>query len=256
MTNRRQLEEQLVQARADREDIELQLDAGELSEADAAELAAQYEAEAARLNDLLTLDPEPASDAPAGPSARVWWLTAATVVALAAIGYFVTQSITDRPEGGFATGNIETGRDLESVSNEEMEATVAQFPDIVDMRAALALRYFEAGDFSAASGHYLEILDRDPDHPEALANLGWITFVSDGGPEADAAAENLLNRSLQALPGNPDALFFLANLKLEKGNGVEARVLLEDLLATGAISDEDRSLIDELLAEADRRSSQ
>ena len=137
-----------------------------------------------------------------------------------------------------------------------MEATVAQFPDILAMRAALARRYFEQGDFSAATTHYLEILDRDPNHPEALANLGWITFVSNGGEEADTAAENLLERSLQALPGNPDALFFLANLQLDKGNGVEARSLLEELLATGAVNDDDRPLIDDLLAQADRLASQ
>ncbi len=251
MTARGRLLEQLSQARSDLIDVREQRTAGELSAADASRLIRQYEAEQERLTDALaTLEESPQTTPRI--QARTWLLTAATLVALVAIGFFVTRSITDRPEGGFVTGNLETGRDLDTVSNEEMEATIAQFPDIIGMRAALARRYFESGDFPAATGHYLEILDRNPNHPEALANLGWITFTSNGGPEADAAAENLLLRSLDALPGNPDALFFLANIRLTEGNGPAATELLTQLLVTGAVREEDRPLIDDLLAEAER----
>ncbi|MBT8201460.1 MAG: tetratricopeptide repeat protein [Acidimicrobiia bacterium] len=251
MIGRERLSEQLAQATRDLDDVTDQLAKGELADEDAAKLIVQYEAEKQRLEKALATIDESANETP-GFSPRVWWLTATTIVALVAIGFLVTQSITDRPEGGFVTGNLETGRDLDTVSNEEMEATIAQFPDIIGMRAALARRYFESGDFPAATGHYLEILDRDPNHPEALANLGWITFTSNGGPEADTAAENLLKRSLDALPGNPDALFFLANIRLSEGDGLAAGELLNQLLATGAVGEQDRPLIDELLAEAER----
>lgn len=251
VNGRERLVEQLAQATRDLDDVTDQLANGDLVDEDGAKLIVQYQAEKERLEQALATIEGSSTGAP-GLSPRVWWLTGITIVALVAIGFLVTRSITDRPEGGFVTGNLETGRDLDTVSNEEMEATIAQFPDIIGMRAALARRYFESGDFPAATGHYLEILDRNPNHPEALANLGWITFTSNGGPEADAAAENLLKRSLDALPGNPDALFFLANIRLAEGNGNAARELLDQLLATGAVGEQDRPLIEELLAEADR----
>lgn len=254
MSIRQQLEEELEQAARDLADVARQREAGELSEADAVRLSEQYRSEHERVSgELAGLADEPP---PAKIGTRTWWLAGLTVLALAVVGFFVTQSIDDRPAGGFVSGNLETGRDLDSVSNEEMEATIEQFPDIIGMRAALARRYFEAGDFSSATRHYLEILDRDPNHPEALANLGWMTFTSDGGPEADAAAVNLLERSLQALPGNPDALFFLANIRLTEGDGEAAAALLNDLLQTGVVGEDDRPLIDELLSEADRMATQ
>jgi cytochrome c-type biogenesis protein CcmH len=157
--------------------------------------------------------------APPGRSRRRFLAGAlAGLVALAATAFGVTRALVPRPAGGYVTG-IEAaqasqapagGRDLSKVSDAELEAVVATNPEVLEMRLALAHRYFDRRDYRKALEHYKVVLDREPD-PEALAHLGWITYVT--LQRADLAAE-LLERSLERRPGDPEALWFLGTVQL------------------------------------------
>ncbi len=67
--------------------------------------------------------------------------------------------------------------DPDSVSSEQLEAVVAQNPDINAMRMALADRYFEEENYGKALDHYLTIAENNPTPAEegrALTRIGWM----------------------------------------------------------------------------------
>jgi len=225
MSTRQRLDEQVAQAQVDLAEVNEQLAAGELDEATAARLRHRYEQEIEQAGQAVA-QAEPA----APPRSRRRMVVGGTVMAAAIVAIVVIsiQAIDDREPGQFATGNIE-GRDLADVSTTEMESVVADFPNVVDMRLALARRYFDAGDLSQALPHYLTILEQEPANPEANANLGWMTFLSDPGQSATAAA--FVERALTAAPGYAQATFYLANIRLYGLDDAEgARPLIDELM--------------------------
>ncbi len=238
MSRLQRLEEQIEQVDADLAAVDSDEAAGDLDAATAEELRATYRSERMRL--ARELDTA-AADQDIGPNRRrVAWGVGVSVAALVAVGWFMSTVIDDRAPGELATGGIagevaSGGVDLASVSNEEMEAVIAENPDIVGMRAALARRYFSEGEFSAALGHYLIVLEQDPGNAEALANVGWMSYLSD---EAELA-EAYVTRALDAAPGYPEALWYLANIRLfgvaDPQGAVEP---LEQLLAVDGLPDE------------------
>ncbi|HKX76628.1 MAG TPA: cytochrome c-type biogenesis protein CcmH [Acidimicrobiia bacterium] len=126
-------------------------------------------------------------------------LIAASAVALATVGQF-RQARVDPP----------AAIDPDTVSNETLEAVIAanlDDPAILGMRLALANRYFEEGDYLAAFPHYEAIIEGDPTALQAGAaftRLGWMVY--DGNGEVEIALD-LLDRALEAVPGDPFALY-------------------------------------------------
>jgi tetratricopeptide (TPR) repeat protein len=172
---------------------------------------------------------------------------AVLVTGVGAVTYGVVQSAepSGAAEGVVAEALTADGRDLSTVTNEELEAVVAANPDIVGMRLALARRYFEAGELSAALGHYLEVVDRQP-HPEALANLGWITFLASDEYEVAARYEEV---ALELSPDWTPAYWYLANIRFSGlGDAAGAAEALRELLAREGVPDEIRSNAENLLA--------
>ena len=177
------------------------------------------------------------------------------VVALAVTAFGVTRALVPRPAGGYVTG-IEAaqasqapagGRDLSKVSDAELEAVVAANPAVLDMRLALAHRYFDRRDYRKALEHYKAVLDRQP-HPEALAHVGWITYVL--LERADLAAR-VLERSLERQPGNPEALWFLGNVQLDGLKDAKAAAAtLTRLRGLPGLAGADRRQVDGLLRKA------
>jgi tetratricopeptide (TPR) repeat protein len=231
--------------------LEDQVTKGEIDPADAARLRARYEADAA--DAMRDLDALVDSGPGKGRSRRRILVGAAVFIAVAvAITVALVNAVEPRPEGGFVTGGIAAevapggGVDLSSVTNEEMEAVVAANPDVVPMRLALARRYVEEGDFSAALRHYLYVLERE-DNAEALMYVGWMTHAS--GDSATGAA--LLERSLQFAPNDVQAQWFLANVYLDGLGDPDAAIpLLESVIASGVAPDEVVAAAESLLAEA------
>ncbi len=243
------LQEQIAVARADLAAIDVQLAAGEIDGATRERLAEGYRADiAAAEAAMLALRPEAA-----GRSRRrmvVGTLAFATGAAIVVAGVVV--ALEPRPEGGFATGGIVTGaaddapRDLAAVTNDEMEAVVAANPEVTGMRMALARRYLDDGELSKALDHLLVVLEQQPT-AEALAYVGWITYL---GGEPDLGVR-YLERSLDADPDRPEALWFLALAQLETGaDPAGTVVLLERLLDNPDLRGDEREMVAQTLEQA------
>ena len=117
-----------------------------------------------------------------------------------------------------------------------MEQVIAANPDVIGMRLALARRYFEAAEFSKALDHYFEILDREQ-NPEALANVGWMTYLS-GEP---SIALGYLAASLARQPDYLPAKWFISNVLVDLDRPLEAEPYLIELIASPDTPDEVKS---------------
>jgi tetratricopeptide (TPR) repeat protein len=231
-------QEQIELVNEDLEDLDRQVAAGDLDDATAEGLRTKYVAELDRLMDERERDPVPdygsgatvLPDSETRPSpvkagrvsGRALAGTAIVAVAIAVIGVFAVNSLTGPSTAGTegVASDVIVGDgpiDLSNVSNEEMESVVAENPGVVGMRLALARRYFEAGEFDRALDHYMVILEAEQ-HPEALANVGWMTYIS-GRPDV---ALGYVEASLQRQPGSLTAIWFLGNIQFTLGNEVAA----------------------------------
>jgi tetratricopeptide (TPR) repeat protein len=170
-------------------------------------------------------------------------------LAVLGIGLFAVWSLEDRSPNGVegVAGDIVDGTggvDLSSITDEQMEEVVAQNPDVIGMRLALARRYFEAGEFDKALDHYFAILDREQ-NAEALANVGWMTYLS-GRPDI---AVGYLEAALQRRPDYLPAKWFLANVYVTLGRSDDARVLLVELAASDDVPKEIKDGVGQLLTQ-------
>jgi tetratricopeptide (TPR) repeat protein len=251
-----ELVEQRDQAVRDLAELEGQLAAGEIEPGTAEELRRRYEADAAAalraLRRAAAESPPGATDQRGRPARRRLATAGVLTVAVgAAAAVALPTFLADRPEGGYVTGNevaagnAPDGRDLAEVTTEEMEAVVAQNPDVVPMRRRLAHRYLDAGEFKPAVEHYLAVLERGPD-VEAMSHLGWIV-ASDG--RVDLGVE-LLERARELAPDDAESMWFLANIRLYlQGDAVAAIDLLEALVGRDDLGDR-REQVEEALADA------
>ncbi len=239
------------------DEVDQQVADGDLDADTAAEIKRRYEAELAALEASLEAAEQAGDDGAVdgdgkGLAARrlngraiagiALVVTAMTVVAVFAVQSINSQRITgaDGIVGDIVRGEAQI--DLENVSNEEMEAVVAANPDIVPMRLALARRYFEAGEFDKALDHYFEVLNREQ-HPEALANIGWMTYLS-GRPDI---AVSYVEAALDRQPDYLAAEWFLGNIYVALGRNDEAVIMLTTVIASDAIPDDVRTAAVDLL---------
>lgn len=175
---------------------------------------------------------------------------AIVAVAFVGIGLFAAASLTPRtdtdPNGG--------ATDLDSVSNEAMEAVIAtngDHPEINGMRLALADRYFRESDFRSALPHYMAVLGQDPTPLEdslARGRVGWMFFQSGG--EAEVAYE-YLTESVSLNPSYREGQLYLAMVLLYGlERPAEALPILDELSSLPDLSPELRSLVDSARSEA------
>lgn len=247
------LDDQLAQVERDLSEIDGQVAAGELDLETAERLRATYRGEADGLRaQLASQGSHDGGSKPQGGrvSRRVVGIT---VFGLAAVAILILAavSLTARPAGGSATGGVAADvlngeqPDLDAITNEEMEAVVAANPEVIPMRLALARRYFDAGEFTPALDHYMIILDTEQ-NPEALANVGWMTYLS-GRPDV---AATFVEESLARDPSYLPAIWFLANIRFEGlDDPVGAREPLEQLIAADDVPDDVRGAAEAMLEE-------
>ncbi|MDA3644077.1 tetratricopeptide repeat protein [Saccharopolyspora indica] len=213
-----ELEQRRDEALADLIDLERQVEEGEIPRQVGERLRADYERRAAAALNALE-SPRPEKARPVRRSRTVPALYAlAAVVAVTAAVLVLPNFVGARPENGFVTGNEAVApppsappRDLSTVTDEEMEAVIAQNPDVVGMRLALAKRYLAVGEHDKASEHLGEALKQQPENPEVRAWSGWLLFQI-GEP---AAAAEYVDRALAIDPGDPWAAWFKANILLD-----------------------------------------
>jgi tetratricopeptide (TPR) repeat protein len=236
--------DQLDQIDRDLAEVAAQVEAGELDADTAARLRSAYERERSAL--LAAHDPD---DQPSGRSPRRMLIGAAIitvgVVAIAWSGLIAVQGDEPAATEGIVTEVAAGGVDLSAVTNEEMEAVIAANPGVIGMRLAVAQRYVEAGEHSKALDHYLAVLDQDPNQPEALAMVGWLTYLA-GEPQL---AEPFVTKALAVAPDYPLALWFQGNILHATGDDAGARAAIEQLL-TYDLAPEVRADAEALLAEA------
>jgi cytochrome c-type biogenesis protein CcmH/NrfG len=255
VTGRRTIETRRDQALADLADVERQQAEGELDEQTAAELMATYRREIDAAEEALAgideTEDEVAQHRTGRSPVRVAIGAVGLLAGFAVAIFAVTQAVEPRAEGGFVTGGQpEPARNLDDVSNAELEVVVAENPEIVPMRLALARRYVEDGDFSQALDHYMTVLEDGP-HPEALAYVGWMTYLS-GEPET---AETFLVRSLEEDPTFELAMWFLANVRVDGLDDPNGALPLLDELEASDLPDDLATAVADLRARAEEASS-
>lgn len=269
-------QEQIELVEDELEDLDRQVEAGDLDTVTAEGLRTKYLAELDRLMDKLGDESdlyrarEPAdataigeqlpredNDVPSGRwQGRLTGRSLAGVtlvaVAIAVIGVFAVNSLSGPSTVGaegiasdVITGG--DGTDLASISNEEMERVVAENPNVVGMRLALARRYFQEGDFENALDHYMVILDADQ-HPEALANVGWMTYLS-GRPDV---ALGYVEAALDRQPNMLTALWFLGNIQSALGNYDAAVAALTVIVESDEIPADIKASAEALIVEMEK----
>jgi tetratricopeptide (TPR) repeat protein len=248
-------QEQIELVTEELEDLDRQVGAGDLDAATAEGLRTKYVAELDQL--MVERGEKPVHEGVSPmkgrrPSARVVTGTAIVAIAIAVIGVFAVNSLTGPSTAGAEgiASDVITGDDqidLSDISNEEMEGVVADNPSVIGMRLALARRYFQEGDFDKALDHYMVILDAEQ-HPEALANVGWMTYLS-GRPDV---ALGYIEAALDRQPDMLTALWFLGNVQSALGNFDAAILALTVIIEADDIPDDVRESARALLLEMEQ----
>lgn len=252
-TERVELEQRLSQVRGDLDDLALQVAAGEVDEEAARHLRAAYRAEMADTESALA--GAAASAAPLPRSRRrVAMGAGVVVVSLALVVAAAGAFLVDRPDNVSGVGDF--AEDPDAMSNETLEAVVAanaDHPRIAGMRLALAERYFDEGNYSAAFPHFLEVASSEQATPiqaaTALSLLGWMAY--DGNAEVDTAL-GLLAEAQRLAPEEPFPRY-LEGVVLWCGRDdvAGATGIFSTILADGVTDPEVRSRVEADLAAAE-----
>lgn len=187
-------------------DLDQERESGELSDDLYQQLVDDYTARAAELL--------PAVNAPTTarrvPSARPRGrrpLAAVTAVAAGVAGIvLLAGALRPRPPGATVTGNTEAAFSGADAERRALEAAVAERPDDLAARLALARALLDAGDAAAAVQQFDEVAARDPSNAEARAYAGWIVHLA-GLPDEGLRR---VDSAIAADPAFPDSYFFRA----------------------------------------------
>ncbi len=183
--------------------------------------------------------------------APVLALAAAFAVIVVVAGF----SLQDKPSPSSGVADL-SAEDLANVSNETMEAVIAENadnPQIDGMRLALAERYYQEGDFQKAFPHYLAVAE-SPDASKnevvtALLRLGWMAWQGNG--EVDAAL-HLFDQALAIDAGSDTVRYLKAQVLWCGSNDPEAAAkLLNEVLADPGLDSDSRTSIEADLADID-----
>ncbi|CAN5809186.1 hypothetical protein BH24ACT6_BH24ACT6_01440 [soil metagenome] len=192
-----ELEEQRRVLMRSLRDLDLEREAGDVDDDDYETLRDDYTVRAADV--LRAIDDQKVSTRglPRRSLRSLALIAAVVLVAAVGAGLLVARSSGQRLPGQVATGGI-TGAD-------EVPAI------LVDARTALG-----AGDLRRAADQYGSVLAVEPNHPEALAYVGWLTALAANETEGQLRAEGLargkerLRQSIAADSDYADPHCFLA----------------------------------------------
>jgi Flp pilus assembly protein TadD len=168
------------------------------------------------------------------------------VVAVLLLGVLVTAGVLALGNAS-DQGPMPGAATVDGLTLEEMERLAAERPDDVALLLALGHRHFDRSDYDLALAEYLRVLEAEPGHVRAMARSGWIAF--EGGDSE--LAERLVAEALALAPKDPEALWFLAHIRMygldRPADAVDA---LRVLAARDDLTDGFRAQVDQLLAEA------
>jgi cytochrome c-type biogenesis protein CcmH/NrfG len=247
----RRLTEQATQARRDLEGLANQVEAGEIDEDTAASLRANYQRELEMAQvELEHLPPEEPVIASRTRSRSRLLVGAAILMAgvaltIGVVGSFAQEREADTLEGVAAGPG--GGIDLDTVSNETMEAVIESYrndPTVADqlplMEFRLAERYFEEQEYLASFPHYSNVIQNPvtpPDRIQAsLTRVGWMVWILND--ETDLALSTL-DQALVIDPANPETLYVKGQiLWCGAGRPAEAVPLFQQVLDSDVLEPE------------------
>ncbi len=256
------IEDRRSQVVTDLEELSGQVDAGELDSETADRLRHVYTAELAEIDSALAV----VADTPTRDEESVE-PTALRLSRPVAIGGAMllgiltgiiillgTRSTSDvaatPPEVAVEAGAV----DVASMSIEDLESSLASFPESVTARLALADRYLAAGQRTDALEHYLIVAagEAQPaDLSRALARIGYLSYVTG---QYEAARGALLD-SLLYDTDNTEAALYLGYVLLNGFNDMEAAtVYFEQALADPTMPLEIAHAVSDILANTPERS--
>lgn len=251
----RRVAEQIAQANRDLAEIAEQVEAGEIDAKTAARLGEKYRSERDALQEQLTGEVRNAPSHPeevGAPLVTRRRMVGASVLIVASVvlAFVVVRTVgTGEPAAEGVASAVVAGDsvNLDDVTNEEMEAVVAENPDIAPMRLALADRYFAEGEFSNALTHYMYVLETlGVKDPSALANVGWMTYLSD----VPDTAERFVEESLEIQPDGGIAFWYLANIRFRGLDDAAGAIEpLQLLLEYDTLPDDIRTAAQQMLSE-------
>lgn len=207
------LEEQRTFLRRSLDDLDRELAAGDLDEADHAALAEDYRRRLAEVDDEVSRGRSTIPPTGARRGGRmVAGVVLVTVVAIGA-GVAVAASAGGRKPGDTITGNV--------------PQTTAQ---LLTEAARLAID----GKYTDALETYDEVLDTDPENVEALAERGFLLVTTGMSAQRPILVEQgriSIEKALRVEPNDPRTLFYLAIALRLAGEDDAASKALTDALA-------------------------
>jgi tetratricopeptide (TPR) repeat protein len=228
--DRERLEERQRQVVADLEELLEQVELGELEPETAEHLRNVYEEELAEIRDALGH----VVDTPVVPKQSNTRAVPKLSYSVAIGGAVVLGILTGlivllASRSGSAEPTAETGSgatvaagaiDVEGMSVQELEESLANFPESATVRLALADRYIAADELTTALEHYLIVSSTgqatDQERGHALARIGYLSYATG---QHQAARDTLLD-SLNYDADNTEALLYLGYVYL---NGFQDR---------------------------------
>ena len=212
------------------EEIEVDREAGNLSESDFEEMRARYTREAAVLDERIVVErravreegssPQAASAVAASAGRRAgfpaWLGWSAGIVGFLALAWLVmstalrprgesdtiTGSLPGQSMGAGAAGPAVTDVDMDRLR--ALEAMVAEDSSNVEALAELGHLYLELQRYGDVAAVSMKALEQDPDDPESLTHLGMVLMSVDHVEEGMDA----FDRALAADPDFAEALLF------------------------------------------------
>lgn len=171
-------------------DLDREHDAGDLADADHADLTARYRAKLESLASLASLDARTSDPDPQ----RRWWRVVATVVVVGAVGV----------GGGLAVAAWSGSRKPGDTITGGVPSTAAQ-------RLAEAAGLVASGDAAGAIELYRSILDENPEDVAALTYFGWLLrnlSLQQDDERLFESGVGFIERATQIDPEYSEAWFF------------------------------------------------
>ncbi len=256
------LEERIELAEQDLADLAIQIEEGELAEADAARLEDRYQADLAAAHKALQTLPKRETAAAPGPKAGKPDTTGSAkgpgrsgikvlVIGVAAMIVLTIGIVVIAQSGGDDESTAAAAPPPATDSLAELVAAVEAQPGNNPMRLALADTYFETGDYMNAMNHYSTITANDPTAEEASvanARIGWMAYAALGDPET---ALQFLDMSIEQDPLYGEARLWKGVVLLYGMNDGPAAVpFFEEVLQMADLPESLRPDVEIMLQEA------
>ncbi len=260
---RERLEYRRGQVARDIEELEDQVESGQVEPPTAERLRGVYAEELTEIDaalagivDVPVQEEEIPEDTPRVRGFSFTTVAVAGTLLVVLTGLIVWAGTASGPDPT-ATGNASTevimdaGEiDINAMSEAELEDALARFPNSNLVRLAVADRHLARGDKEGALGHYLVVAEGDAlphDKSRALARIGYLSYATD---QLELARGTLLE-SLSFNEDNTEAMLYLGYVLLN-GFGDEAGAIpyFERVVADPSMPSEIVEAVSEILDDA------